>query len=62
MIKLNTVKVSFLARDRERTVPMYITDICQNDHNEKSYKKKFTRAWSRAKNKTLTEKRYFERF
>jgi hypothetical protein len=39
MIKLNTVEVSFLARDRERTVPMNITDICQNDHNEKLYKK-----------------------
>jgi len=37
------VKVSFLTRDRERTVLMYITDICQNDRNEKLYKKKVTR-------------------
>jgi len=36
----DTVKVSFLARDHERTVPMHITDICQNDRNEKLYKKK----------------------
>ena len=48
------MKVSFLARDRERTVLMYITDICQNDRTEKLYKKKFTRAWSRAKNETFT--------
>jgi len=53
-MKTNTVKVWFLARDRERTAPMYITDICQNDRNEKLYKKKFTRAWSRAKNETFT--------
>ena len=31
----NTVKVSFLARDRECTVPMFITDICQNDRKSK---------------------------
>jgi hypothetical protein len=30
-----TVKVSFLARDRERTVPMYIPDIYQNDRDKK---------------------------
>jgi len=47
-----TVKV--FARDHELTVPMYITDICQNDRNEKLYKKKFTRAWSCAKNETFT--------
>jgi len=35
----HTVNVSFLARDRERTVLMYITDISQNDRNEKLYKK-----------------------
>jgi hypothetical protein len=35
------VKVSFLARDRDRTVPMYITDKRQNDRNEKLHKKKF---------------------
>ena len=48
------VKVSFLARDCERIVPKYITDICQNDRSEKLYKKIFTRAWSRAKNETFT--------
>ncbi len=37
------MKVSFLTRNRERTVPVYITDICQNDRNEKLNKKKFTR-------------------
>ncbi len=35
-----TVKVSFLARDRERTVPMYIPDIYQNDLDEKLDQKK----------------------
>jgi hypothetical protein len=34
-----TVKVSFLARDRERTVSMYFPDIYQN---EKLNRKKFT--------------------
>ena len=34
------MEVLFLARDRERTVPKYITDICQNDRSEKLYKKK----------------------
>jgi hypothetical protein len=29
------VKVSFLPRDRERTVPMYIPKIYQNDRDEK---------------------------
>jgi len=43
-----------LARDRERTVPMYITDVFQNDPNEKLSKKKFTHAWSRAKNEIKT--------
>jgi len=40
---LYTVKVSFLARDRERTLPyrpMYIPG--QNDRDEKLYQKKFT--------------------
>jgi len=37
-----TVKVSFLARDRERTVPMYIPGIYQNDRDEKLNQKKFT--------------------
>ncbi len=36
------MKVSFLARDRERTVPMYIPDIYQNDRDEKLNQKKFT--------------------
>jgi hypothetical protein len=41
------VKVSFLARDRERivpyrTVPMYIPDMYQNDRDEKLNQKKFT--------------------
>ncbi len=43
MIQKITVKVSFLPRDREHTVPMYITDLCQNDRNEKLYKKKNSR-------------------
>jgi hypothetical protein len=34
MMILYTVKVSFLARDRERTVPMYIPGIYQNDRDE----------------------------
>jgi len=37
-----TVKVSFLARDRERTVFMFIPDIYQNDRDEKLNQKKFT--------------------
>ncbi len=37
-----TVKVSFLARDRERTVLMYIPYIYQNDRDEKLNQKKFT--------------------
>jgi len=37
-----TVKVSFLARERERTVPMYIPDIYQNDCDEELNQKKFT--------------------
>jgi hypothetical protein len=36
---LYTVKVSFLTRDRERNVHVRVTDICQNDRNEKLYKK-----------------------
>jgi hypothetical protein len=36
------VKVSFLARDRERTVPMYIPDTYQNYRDEKLNQKKFT--------------------
>jgi hypothetical protein len=39
----DTLKVSFLGRDYERTVPMHITDTCQNDRNEKLYKKKNSR-------------------
>ncbi len=36
--KSHTVKVSFLARDRERTVPMYIPDIYQNEKlNQKKH-------------------------
>ncbi len=38
--KSHTVKVSFLARDRERTVSMYIPDIYQNDRDEKLNRKK----------------------
>ncbi len=42
-IALNdTVKVLFLARDRERTVLMYIPDIYQNDRDVKLNQKKFT--------------------
>ncbi len=37
-----TVKVSFLARERERTVPMYIPDIYQNDCDEELNQKNFT--------------------
>jgi len=37
-----TVKLPFLARDRERTVPMYVPDIYQNDRDEKLNQKKFT--------------------
>ncbi len=36
------MKVSFLARDRERTVPMYIPAIYQNDRDEKLNQKEFT--------------------
>jgi len=42
------VKVSFLARDRERTVPMCIADILQNDRDEKLNQR------SRAKKETFT--------
>jgi hypothetical protein len=43
------VKVLFLARDRERTVT-YAKMILMKSFT----KKKFTRAWSRAKNETFT--------
>jgi len=38
----HTVKVSFLARDRDRAVPMYNPEIYQNDRDEKLNQKKFT--------------------
>ncbi len=44
---IDTVKVSFLARDCERTVPMYISMIVMKNC------KKFTRARSRAMNETF---------
>jgi len=34
------MKVSSLARDRERTIPMYIPDIYQNDRDKKLKQKK----------------------
>jgi len=39
---VHTVKVSSLARDRERTVHMFFPDIYQNDRDEKLNQKKFT--------------------
>ena len=51
------MKVSFLARDRERTVPMYIPDIFQNDRDEKLNREKFTLI---DKNETFTVTNYTE--
>ncbi len=49
------MKFSFLARDRERTVPIYILRAYAKMIVIKSYTKiKLTRAWSRAKNETFT--------
>jgi hypothetical protein len=46
-----------MARDRERTVPMYIPDIYQNDRDEKLNQKSSrsrSPSRSRAKNETFT--------
>ncbi len=48
-----TVEISFLARDHERTVLMYITDIRQNDRNENLCNENLKNL-THAKNETFT--------